>query len=138
MNELKAAMRLAQSGMTAQSVRMRIAAENMANVHSTGRTPGSDPYVRKTVSFESELDDALGVDLVKIDEIGEHKAPFRLERDPGHPAADDGGWVKLPNVDPLIELADMREASRSYIANLQVLKGARESISMVLDLLRAT
>lgn len=136
MNELKAAMLIAQSGMSAQSVRMRVASENMANVHSTGQTPGSDPYVRKTVSFDKELDDALSVDLVKVGEIGRHNAPFRLEHDPGHPAADATGWVKLPNVDPLVELADMREASRSYMANLQMLKSARESISMVLDLLR--
>lgn len=134
---LQISLTIAASGLEAQSSRMRIVSENLANAQSTGKTPGSDAYRRKTVSFESELDRASGVDLVKIAKIGADRSDFRVEHDPGHPAADQAGFVKLPNVNMLIEMADMREANRSYEANLQVIKQAREMISMTIDLLRS-
>jgi flagellar basal-body rod protein FlgC len=133
---LQATFRIAASGLAAQSARMRVTAENLANAQSTGSTPGSDPYVRKTISFESEMDDGIGVELVKVESIGSHSAPFKIEYDPGHPAADEKGFVKRPNVNTLVELADMREANRSYMANLQMIKQAREAVSMTIDLLR--
>jgi len=133
---LAAAIRVAGSGLEAQSARLRIVAENLANAHSTGPTPGADPYARKTVTFESELDDAAGVELVHVKRFGTDVRPFRMEHDPGSPAADSNGFVKLPNVDLIIEMADLREANRSYEANLQVIQQTRNLSSMTLDLLR--
>jgi flagellar basal-body rod protein FlgC len=122
--------------MEAQSSRMRVVSENLANAQSTGTTPGADPYARKVISFQTELDDITNSNLVRVDSIDKHQSPFRVEHDPGHPAADANGYVKLPNVNMLVEMADMREANRSYEANLQVLKQAREMITMTIDLMR--
>jgi flagellar basal-body rod protein FlgC len=134
---IKVAIKVASSGIEAQSRRLLVVSENLANVYSTGKTPGADPYTRKTVSFASEMNEALGARLVKIDRVDMDRAPFRIEYDPSHPAADATGNVKLPNVDMLVELADMREANRSYEANLQVVKQARSMISMTVDLMRS-
>lgn len=138
MDPLIAASRVAQSGMFAQSERLRVVAENMANANSTARVPGGDPYARKTVTFRSEFNDLIGQDVVQISSIDRDRAPFRIEREPGHPAADEQGFVKYPNVEPLVELADMREANRSYLANLQMVKSAREAVSLLLDVLKGT
>jgi flagellar basal-body rod protein FlgC len=135
---LTAALRVAGAGLEAQSTRMRVVSENLANAQSTGKTPGSDPYQRKTISFSAELDRASGVSLTEVDKIGRDRSPFRVEYDPDHPAADDTGYVKLPNVNMLIELADMREANRAYEADLQMVKQGRQMISMTIDLLRNT
>lgn len=135
---LKAALQIGASGLRAQSKRLLVVAENMANARSTGSTPGADPYTRKLISFEREIDEASGASLVKAGPAEADRAAFRLEHDPGHPAADDKGYVKLPNVDMLVEIADMREANRSYQASLQVIKQAREMISMTIDMLRST
>ncbi|HXE00713.1 MAG TPA: flagellar basal body rod protein FlgC [Hyphomicrobium sp.] len=129
----------ASHGLFAQSTRMRVLSENIANADTTGKTPGSDPYRRKTISFRDMVDDGDtgdGVDMVGVDKIARDEAPFRTEYMPGHPAADDKGYVKMPNVDMLVELADMREASRAYTANTQVIKQVRELVSMTIDLLR--
>lgn len=136
MDALTAAARIAGSGMSAQSERLRIVAENLANANSTGNAPGAEPYVRKAVHFRSEFDDELGLDRVGISSIERHRSPLRIEHDPGHPAADANGMVKYPNVEPIIELADMREANRSYLANMQMMKNVKEAISSVIDLLR--
>lgn len=138
MDPLQLTSKIAASGLEAQSLRMRVVSENMANVDSTGKTPGQDPYARKTVSFATALDEQLGVNTVRVDRIGYDQRPFRLEYDPGHPAADAQGYVKHPNVNMLVELADMRETNRSYEANLQVMKQARELISMTIDMLRGS
>lgn len=135
---MQVAIKVAASGLEAQSRRMLVVSENLANASSTGSTPGADPYTRKTVSFESALDDATGARLVSADEVNTDKKPYRVEYDPSHPAADADGNVKLPNVDMLVELADMRESNRSYEANLQVVKQARSMISMTIDLLRSS
>ena len=135
-DDLLGAMKVAASGLEAQTQRLRVVAENLANAQSTGVAPGSDPYARKTISFSSVLDEAAGAELVRIDSLGVSSEPFRVEHNPSHPAADAKGNVKLPNVSVLIELADMREANRSYEANLQVVKQARDMISMTIDLLR--
>jgi flagellar basal-body rod protein FlgC len=133
---IKVAIQVASSGLEAQSRRMLVVSENLANATSTGSTPGAQPYTRKTVSFESVLDDVSGANLVKVDRVDTDRKPYRIEYDPGHPAADADGNVKLPNVDMLVELADMRESNRSYEANLQVVKQARALSSMTIDLLR--
>ncbi len=133
---LAASSRIAGSGMEAQSERLRVIAENIANAQSTGQTAGSDPYTRKTITFRTALDRASGTAAVAIRQIGEDKAPFRVEYDPGNPAADADGNVKLPNVNMLIEMADMREANRSYEANLQMIKQTRAMVASIIELLR--
>ncbi|PZU93879.1 MAG: flagellar basal body rod protein FlgC [Chelatococcus sp.] len=133
---IESSLRIAGAGLQAQSTRVRIVSENLANAQSTGRTAGSDPYRRKTVTFESTMDSALGASLVRVKGVGVDKAPFRVEFEPSHPAADQRGYVKMPNVSMLLEMADMREANRSYEANLQMIKQARSMQSMTIDLLR--
>jgi flagellar basal-body rod protein FlgC len=133
---LQTATRLASAGLEAQSLRIRVVSENLANVQSTGDAPGADPYARKTVTFKAELDRAVGAASVRVRDIDVDKTPFRVEHDPSNPAADQNGNVKLPNVNALIEMADMREANRSYEANLQVIKQARAMVASVIDLLR--
>lgn len=134
---LQSILKIGASGLEAQSVRMRILSENIANAQSTGNTPGADPYTRKTITFESQLEEAENLAGVRVSSIDNVSTPFRLEHMPGHPAADEKGYVKLPNVDVMTEVADMREANRSYEANLQVIKQARDMITMTIDLLRS-
>jgi flagellar basal-body rod protein FlgC len=133
---LIASQKSAAAGLFAQSARMRVVSENIANASSTGKTTGSDPYQRKTISFDSVMDDNSGVDLVQVDQIARDETPYETQYLPGNPAADDKGMVKMPNVNMLVELADMREASRSYTANTQVIKQVRELVSMTIDLMR--
>lgn len=133
---LVSSLRIAGSGLETQSARLRVVSENIANAQSTGPSAGADPYARKTITFESELDRASGDDLVKVKEVGVDKTPFRLEHLPGNPAADAQGDVKMPNVDLLFEMADMREANRSYEANLQVVKQTRQMITDTIELMR--
>jgi flagellar basal-body rod protein FlgC len=133
---LQTALHIAASGLQAQSMRLRVVSENIANAQSTGSTPGAAPYARQTVSFESEMDRTLGANLVEVKSIGVDSTPFKLERDPGNPAADQNGMVKMPNVDVLVELADMREANRSYEANLQVAKQSADMLNTVVSLMK--
>lgn len=135
-DSITSALKIAASGLEAQSERMRVVSENVANARSTGETPGSDPYRRKTVAFTSELDRLLGADLVRVKSVGTDRSDFKMEHDPGNPAADKDGYVKMPNVNMLVEMSDMREANRSYEANLQVVKQARELINLTIDLMR--
>lgn len=117
-------------------MRVRIISENLANAQSTGNTPGSDPFRRKTITFGEELDRMSGATVVDVKSVQTDQSPFNLEFDPGNPAANAEGYVKMPNVNLILEMADMREANRSYESNLQVVKQAREMISMTIDLLR--
>jgi flagellar basal-body rod protein FlgC len=136
LDPLQASLRIAGAGMEAQSTRLRVISENIANAGSVGPTPGADPYARKTVTFDNEMDRGVGAELVRVKRIGRDSSPFKLETDPGSPAADSSGIVKMPNVDVLVELADMREANRTYEANLQVAKQSAELISMTVNLLK--
>jgi flagellar basal-body rod protein FlgC len=136
LDPLQTSLRIAASGLQAQSTRLRVVSENVANAQSTGPAAGADPYARKTVSFESVVDRASGANLVEIKAIGVDQAPFKLERDPGNPAADANGIVKMPNVDVLVELADMREANRSYEANLQVAKQSADMLNETVALMK--
>ena len=136
LNSLQTSLRIAASGLQAQSTRLRIVSENIANAQSTGSLAGLDPYARQTVSFDSALDRATGANLVEVKSIGTDQTPFKIERDPGNPAADANGMVKMPNVDVLVELADMREANRSYEANLQVAKQSAEMLSTTVALMK--
>ncbi len=135
-DELKAAIISSASGLRAQSTRIRVVSENLANASATATVPGGDPYARKTISFAQELDRATGVNKVRINAIGHDPAPYPAQHMPGHPAADANGYVKLSNVNPLVELSDMREAHRSYEANLQMVRQAREMIGDLIDLLK--
>ena len=134
---LSAISRLAGAGLEAQAHRLKIVAENMANVRSTGTAPGADPYRRRTIVFETVLDREIGARSVEVDKISEDPTPFRVEHLPGHPAADADGYVKLPNVNMLIEMADMQEANRTYEANLQMIGHARSMAGQLLDLIRS-
>jgi flagellar basal-body rod protein FlgC len=138
MDPLIASLKISASGLEAQSSRLRVVSENLANARSTGDVPGADPYRRKTVSFAQELDRAAGVETVEIKKIGVDQSDFRTEYDPGNPAADANGVVKYPNVNILVEMADMREANRSYEANLQSIRQARDLINSTIDLLRSS
>ncbi|MFO1068045.1 MAG: flagellar basal body rod protein FlgC [Geminicoccaceae bacterium] len=134
--DLENSLRITTSGMRAQAVRLRVTAENLANAESTARTPGGEPYRRRTVSFREQLDRELGVNLVEVAREGVDPTEFPTRYEPGHPAADARGYVRTPNVNPLIELMDMREAQRTYEANLAAQQGARGLIQATLDVLR--
>lgn len=134
--DINKAVAISAAGMNAQTERLRIIAENLANQDSTGSTPGADPYRRKTITFGDKLDAALGVDTVVVNSVGKDPGDFQLKYDPSHPAADANGYVKLPNVNPFVELMDMREAQRSYSANLNVMQVTRSMLTRTIELLK--
>ena len=134
--DLVKSMMIAASGMRAQSGRMRVLAENIANSQSTATTPGGDPYRRQIVTFQSELDREMGVNKVELGKPVRDASEFDLKYMPGHPAADENGYVKLPNVNGLVEALDMKEAQRSYEANLNMIQASRRILSQTIDLLR--
>ena len=134
--DLKTAVGISASGLRAQSLRMRLIAENLANADSVGRAPGSDPYRRRVVSFASEVDRANGSAGVRIDGIESDLTPFHRVYKPGSPAADANGYVKMPNVNSLVETADMKAAQRSYEANLNAIEAARTLTMRTIDLLK--
>lgn len=135
MDPLKSISQIAASGMHVQSARLQVVAENVANADSTGATPGDDPYRRKTISFEEALNRETGLTMVEVSDIGRDQSPFTLRHDPSHPAADENGFVKMPNVSPILEMANMREASRSYEANMNLYEAGRRMRSQMIDLL---
>jgi flagellar basal-body rod protein FlgC len=128
---------IAASGLHAQAGRMRIIAENIANADSTAERPNIDPYRRKITTFRSEIDRALEGRIVGLGRVKTDSSAFRLKHEPGHPAADANGNVKYPNVNPLVEITDMREAQRSYEANLDVIGATRRMLQRTLDILKA-
>ena len=123
--------------MSAETQRIRIVSENIANANTTSLSPDIDPYQRKTITFASELERGTGVSMVKVVDVGVDKAPFVMVHNPAHSAAYENGMVKMPNVDLLLEMADMRETIRSYEANMQAVKQARKLITMTIDMMRA-
>ena len=134
--DLSRALDISAAGMSAQTSRLRVIAENLANQDSTASTPGAAPYRRKTVAFGNHLDRASGVDLVAVDRVGHDPSDFPLRYDPSHPAADKRGYVKAPNVNSFIEVMDMREAERGYNANLAVMQSTRGMLQRTLDYLK--
>jgi flagellar basal-body rod protein FlgC len=127
---------VAASGLKAQSGRMRVIAENIANADSTADKPGADPYRRKVPSFNHRFDRELEANVVDLGRVRPDRTAFRTRFDPGHPAADEKGEVKLPNVNSLVETMDMREAQRSYEASLNLISATRRMISRTLEILR--
>lgn len=134
--ELDKSLSVAFAGMSAQSERLKVISENIANADSTAKTPDADPYKRKVISFEDELDKSLGVDTVKVSGVTQVDGGFGRAYEPGNPAADANGYVKTPNVNTITEMMDMREAQRSYDANLNVIDAAKSMLSRTIDLLR--
>ncbi len=127
---------IAASGLRAQSGRMRVISENIANADSTAPGPGAEPYRRKMLTFSSELDRNVDAQLVTLGRIKTDQSEFRVKHEPGHPAADANGDVKYPNVNSLVEMMDMREAQRSYEANVNVITASRRMIQRTLDILK--
>lgn len=134
--DLIKSMVVAASGLKAQSGRMRIIAENIANADSTSQVPGGDPYRRKIVTFEEKLNREIGAQTVAIGRPAFDKSDFKLKYMPGHPGADENGYVKLPNVNGMVESMDMREAQRSYEANLNLIQASRRMITQTIEILR--
>lgn len=130
-------MAIAASGLRAQAGRMRVISENIANADSTAARPGGDPYRRKVPTFTSELDRSLDSRVVGLGRVRPDTSEFRVRHEPGHPAADAAGNVKYPNVNSLIEMTDMREAQRSYEANLNIIGATRRMLQRTLDILKA-
>ena len=135
--DLTNAIKISASGMRAQGTRLRVVAENVANAESLGNTAADDPYRRKTITFENELDRKINADMVRISKIGRDQGDFNIFYEPHHPLADDKGYIKMPNVNTLIEMTDMREAERSYEANVSVIESSKSFIERTLELLRA-
>jgi flagellar basal-body rod protein FlgC len=137
MSDLLSTMAISGAGMRVQSERTRVIAQNMANADTTPSKPGEQPYARKIVLFKSELDKKLGEKVVKVDKVmDDKKAEFVKKYMPGHPAADADGYVLTPNVSSLIEAMDMREAAKSYEANMGMFTQTRDMASKTIDLLR--
>ena len=122
--------------MKVQGTRLRVISENLANADSLPTGPGKSPYRRKNIQFQNVLNRELGLNLVKVKKIGVDKSEFNRRFEPGHPAADEKGYVQTPNVKTLIEVMDMREAQRSYEANLTAIRTARSMMRQTISLLR--
>ena len=136
MEDLMKTMRLSAAGMKAQGTRLRVIAENVANADSLPADPNKQPYRRRVVTFKNELDRATGLPTVRVKNIRADQSEFQRRFDPSHPAADANGYVRAPNVNPLIEMADMREAQRSYEANMSTLKASKSMLQGTIDILR--
>src|ERR1700760_1597356 len=136
-NDFVRSMGIATSGLRAQAGRMRVISENIANADSTASTAGGDPYRRKVPTFTNQLDRVLDAKTVSLGKIRPDQSDFRTKYEPSNPAADASGYVKYPNVNPLVEMTDMRDAQRSYEANLNIISATRRMIQRTLDILKA-
>jgi flagellar basal-body rod protein FlgC len=134
--DLMDSLAISAAGMRVQGERLRVISENIANADSVAEVAGGDPYRRKTITFQNALDREAGLDLVKVQKVGLDPSEFTQKYEPNNPAADSRGYVKLPNVNALIEMNDMREAQRSYEANLKVVEVARGMLQKTIDILR--
>lgn len=134
--DLYSALSAASTGLRAQTTRIRLASENVANANSTAQTPGGDPYQRRMPVFRALVDQETGALGVKVTKTVDDDTEFPVKFDPTHPAANAEGYVKMPNVQTLIEMADIREAQRSYEANLSIIESSRAMINRALDLLK--
>lgn len=135
-SDLNQALNISATGMDAQTTRLRVIAENIANQDTTGSSPGADAYRRKTIAFESAVDRAAGIETVRVKNIDADKSDLPLRYDPANPAANAQGYVKTPNVNSFIEVMDMREAERSYSANLSVMQATRSMLNKTIEILK--
>lgn len=136
-DDLMKTFRISAAGLKTQGTRLRVISENIANADSLPTKPGDLPYRRKVVTFKNELDRNIGLDTVRVDKVQPDRSDFKRKFDPNHPAADPDGYVLTPNVNSLIEMMDMREAQRSYEANLNVIESTRRMLQRTIDILRA-
>jgi flagellar basal-body rod protein FlgC len=134
--DLIKSIKISTAGMRVQGTRLRVISENIANADSLPSGQGDEPYRRKQVSFKNTLDRALDAKKVQIDKIEVDKKEFDKKYDPQHPAADENGYVAVPNVNPLVEMMDMREAQRSYEANLSIIQVSKSMLTRTIDMLR--
>ena len=134
--DLQKALSISARGMNVQTTRLRVIAENLANQDTTGTSPNTQPYRRKTVTFANAADKSVGAETVRVKKVGRDMGELPLRFDPGHPAADDRGYVKVPNVNSFVEVMDLKEAQRSYSANLNVLQVSRGMISRTIEMLK--
>ena len=134
--DIATALAVSAHGMDAQTARLRTIAENLANQDTTGSVPGAEPYRRKVITFENRMDRALGTEAVRVKSIAPDKSALPQRYDPSHPAADAAGYVRTPNVNSFVEIMDMREAQRSYSANLNVMEVTRTMLTRTIDMLK--
>ena len=135
-DQLKSSFFIGASGMRAQSERIKVLAQNIANTSSTALTPDGDPYRRKTITFANILDKEHNIERVRVQSIGEDQSDFKLKYEPTHPAANEDGYVKYPNVNGLLEITDMQEAQRAYTANMNVLNMTRQMINRTIQMIQ--
>ena len=136
MDDLLKTFQISSAGMRVQGARLRVISENIANADSLPQDPNGKPYRRKTITFRNELDRAVGMDTVRVNKVRPDMSEFGKRYEPSHPAADADGYVLTPNVNRLVEMTDMREAQRSYEANLNVIKSSRSMLMSTIDILR--
>ncbi len=136
MDDIIKTMRISAAGMRVQGARLRVISENVANADSLPQDANDKPYRRKVITFRNELNRSLGLDTVRVRDIRPDYSDFGKQFDPNHPAADEDGYVLTPNVNSLIEMSDMREAQRSYDANLQIIKASKAMLNGALEVLR--
>ncbi len=136
MDDILKTMKISAAGMRAQGQRLRVISENIANAESLPQSPNDTPYRRKVVTFKNELDRSIGLETVRVDKVKPDSSNFGKKYDPAHPGADTDGYVQTPNVKMLVEMMDMREAQRSYEANISVIKASKSMLSQTIDVLR--
>jgi flagellar basal-body rod protein FlgC len=134
--DLSTAMTISARGMDVQTERLQVIAENLANQNTTGSAPGADPYRRKTITFQNTMDQQLGADTVSVKNVSPDPSDFQTKYDPSNPAANAQGYVKLPNVNSFVEVMDMREAERSYSANLNAMEASRTMLTRTVEMLK--
>ena len=136
MDDMIRTMRISTAGMQVQGARLRVISENIANADSLPQDANGKPYRRKLITFENSLNRAMGLNMVKVHSIKADQSEFGKKFDPNHPAADEDGYVLTPNVNSLVEMSDMREAQRSYEANLQLIKASKAMLNGAIEILR--
>ena len=136
MDDILKTIRISSAGMRVEGARLRVISQNIANADSLPQRPGENPYRRKVISFKNVLDKSIGEKTVRVHRVKHDLSPFGKKYDPSHPAADAQGYIKTPNVNSLIEMMDMREAQRSYEANLNLIKTSKSMLNSVIDVLR--
>ncbi|MGH6662937.1 MAG: flagellar basal body rod protein FlgC [Rhodospirillales bacterium] len=136
MDDIIKTMRISSAGMRVQGERLRVISQNIANADALPQDANGKPYRRQVVTFKNELDKSLGLKTVRVNKVQPDKSDFGKRYEPSHPAADPDGYVQTPNVNTLIEMTDMREAQRSYEANLSAIKTSKAMLNLTIDVLR--